>query len=117
VSRHSTGVYYSPPTTPGYSAPEVARQVPDPRSDVFSLGAVLYTMIAGYQWTWNAEAGACVEADSELDKELKDCCSRRSPRSRQALPDDRGISHRDRGLPRTYLARAILVATPEHHLK
>jgi len=72
VSRHSTGVSYSPPTTPGYSAPEVSRQVPDPRSDVFSLGAVLYTMIAGYQWTWQAEAGASVEADSELDTELKD---------------------------------------------
>ena len=46
--------------------------MPDPRSDVFSLGAVLYTMIAGYQWTWQAEAGASVEADSELDTELKD---------------------------------------------
>ena len=39
--RHSAGHFYDPPTTPGYSAPEIARQPPDPRSDVFSLGAVL----------------------------------------------------------------------------
>ena len=72
LGRHSSGVSYNPPTTPGYSAPEVSRQVPDPRADVFSLGAVLYTMIAGYQWTWHAEAGSSVQADSELDTELKD---------------------------------------------
>jgi serine/threonine protein kinase len=70
-ARHSAGVFYDPPTTPGYSAPEVSRQAPDARSDVFSLGAVLYTMLAGHGWTWEAEAAACVEADRELDSEMK----------------------------------------------
>ncbi len=71
LARHSAGVFYSPPTTPGYSAPEVSRQAPDARADVFSLGAVLYTMLAGYRWTWEAEVGTCVEADREIDSELK----------------------------------------------
>ncbi len=71
LTRHSAGVFYNPPTTPGYSAPEVSRQAPDPRSDVFSLGAVLYTMLAGYQWTWEADADTCIEADRQLDRELK----------------------------------------------
>jgi len=70
-TRHSTGVFYNPPTTPGYSAPEVPRQAPDARADLFSLGAVLYTMIAGYEWTWQAEVGRCIEADGELDPELQ----------------------------------------------
>ena len=55
LTRHAKGVFYNPPTTPGYSAPEVPRQPPDGRSDVFSLGAVLYTMLAGYSRTWGAE--------------------------------------------------------------
>jgi serine/threonine protein kinase len=71
VARHSTGVFYNPPTTPGFSAPEVSRQAPDARADVFSLGAVLYTMLASYQWTWEADVGTCVKADTELDSELK----------------------------------------------
>ena len=71
LTRHSAGVFYSPPTTPGYSAPEVSRQAPDARSDLFSLGAVLYTMLAGYQWTWEGEVGASIEADREIDAELK----------------------------------------------
>ncbi len=71
LARHPTGVFYSPPTTPGYSAPEVSRQAPDARSDLFSLGAVLYTMLAGYQWTWDADVGTCLEADREIDPELK----------------------------------------------
>jgi serine/threonine protein kinase len=70
-ARHSTGVFYSPPTTPGYSAPEVSRQAPDARADVFSLGAVLYTMVAGYQWTWDAEVGRAVAGDKEIDPELQ----------------------------------------------
>lgn len=70
-ARHSTGVFYDPPTTPGYSAPEVSRRPPDARSDLFSLGAVLYTMMAGYQWTWDAEVGRCIQADTELDPELQ----------------------------------------------
>jgi serine/threonine protein kinase len=71
LARHSTGVFYNPPTTPGYSAPEVSRQAPDARSDLFSLGAVLYTMLASYQWTWEADVGTCVDADSEIEPELK----------------------------------------------
>ena len=71
-ARHSAGVFYSPPTTPRFSAPEVASQAPDARADVYSLGAVLYTLLAGYEWTWDAEAATCVAADSDLDHELKD---------------------------------------------
>ena len=70
-ARHSKGVFYSPPTTPGYSAPEVSRQAPDARSDLFSLGAVLHTTLAGYRWTDKGEVSARVEADPELDAELK----------------------------------------------
>jgi serine/threonine protein kinase len=50
----------------------VSRQAPDARSDLFSLGAVLYTMLAGYQWTWEAAVGRAVEADREIDPELKE---------------------------------------------
>ena len=71
LARHSKGAWYSPPTTPGYSAPEVSRQAPDARSDLFSLGAVLYTLLAGYQWTLGSEAGASVAADREIDPELR----------------------------------------------
>ena len=70
-SRHSTGASYNPPNTPGYSAPEIPRQAPDGRSDVFSLGAVLYTMLAGYQWTWEADVGTCVSGDRDIDPDLK----------------------------------------------
>ncbi len=70
-SRHSAGLFYDPPTTPGFSAPELAHQPPDARADLFSLGAVLYTMIAGVGWTWESEIGPAVEADRELDTELK----------------------------------------------
>jgi len=70
-ARHSTGVFYDPPTTPGYSAPEVTRRPPDARADLFSLGAVLYTMLAGYRWTWEAAIGMCVAADRDIDQELK----------------------------------------------
>jgi serine/threonine protein kinase len=71
-ARHSKGVFYSPPTTPLYSAPEVSHQTPDARADLFSLGAVLYTLLAGYQWTWEAEVGTCIERDEELDSDLKE---------------------------------------------
>jgi len=70
-SRHSTGASYNPPNTPGYSAPEILRQAPDGRSDVFSLGAVLYTMLAGYQWTWEGDVGTCVSGDRDIDPDLK----------------------------------------------
>jgi serine/threonine protein kinase len=70
-SRHSAGASYNPPNTPGYSAPEIPRQAPDGRSDVFSLGAVFYTMLAGYQWTWEGDVGTCVSGDRDLDPDLK----------------------------------------------
>lgn len=71
-ARQVKGVFYSPPTTPLYSAPEVPDQTPDARADLFSLGAVLYTLLAGHQWTWDAEVGACIERDEELDSDLKE---------------------------------------------
>jgi len=69
--RHSQGALFDPPQTPGYSAPEVSRQAPDARADVFSLGAVLYTMLAGYQWTWEETVWKCVAADKDVEPELK----------------------------------------------
>lgn len=71
VARHSNGVVYNPPTTPGFCAPEVHEKAPDGRADVFSLGAVLYTMIAGYGWTWHSELPASIEADAEIDADLR----------------------------------------------
>ncbi len=71
-ARHSTGDFYNPPTTLGYCAPELARQAPDARSDLFSLGAVLYTALASYQWTWDAEVSASVRGDREIDADLKE---------------------------------------------
>jgi serine/threonine protein kinase len=72
VARHSRGTFYNPPTTSGYSAPELSRQAPDARSDLFSLGAVLYTMLAGSEWVWATEVGRCVDADPEVAPELKE---------------------------------------------
>jgi serine/threonine protein kinase len=72
VARHSKGVFYNPPTTSGYSAPELSRQVPDARSDLFSVAVVLYTMLAGYAWTWATDVGRCVDADPEVAPELKE---------------------------------------------
>lgn len=70
-ARHARGVFYDPPTTPHFSAPEVSTQPPDGRADVFSLGAVLYTMLRGYGWTWSDAADVSVEADATLEPELK----------------------------------------------
>ena len=72
VARHSSGVFYNPPTTTSFSAPELPLHAPDARSDLFSLGAVLYTMLAGYEWTWAADVGRSVRADSEVVPELKE---------------------------------------------
>jgi serine/threonine protein kinase len=71
VARHSKGVFYNPPTTSGYSAPELSRRAPDARSDLFSLGAVLYTMHAGYDWAWANDLGRCIDADPDIAPELK----------------------------------------------
>ena len=70
VTRHEHGVFYNPPTTTGFSAPEVPEHAPDARADVYSLGAVLYTMIAGYEWTWRGDLSARIDADEELDADL-----------------------------------------------
>jgi serine/threonine protein kinase len=71
LTRHAAGVFYSPPTTPGYSAPEVSRQPPDGRADIYSLSAVLYTMLAGYSRTWGVEIATSVGGDPDLDSDLK----------------------------------------------
>jgi serine/threonine protein kinase len=72
VARHSlAGTFYNPPTTAGFCAPELRHRAPDRRADVFSLGAVLYTLIAGYGWTWAGELAAQIAADAELDQEIK----------------------------------------------
>jgi serine/threonine protein kinase len=70
AARHASGVFYNPPTTTGYSAPEVSQQPPNARADVFSLGAVLYTMLAGYHWA-SGEPRARIEHDAHLDPELR----------------------------------------------
>jgi serine/threonine protein kinase len=72
LARHGAGAAYNPPTTPRFSAPEIHDRAPDGRADVFSLGAVLYTAIAGYGWTLDAEAFTRVEADGEIDDALKE---------------------------------------------
>jgi serine/threonine protein kinase len=71
VARHSRGEAYNPPTTFGYSAPELSRQAPDARSDQFSLGAVLYTMLAGYEWTWVTDISQSIDTDAGIERELK----------------------------------------------
>lgn len=70
--RHSAGAFYNPPTTAGYSAPEVARQTPDARADIFSLGAVLYTLLAGYRWAAGIDVTRRVADDDHLDADLAD---------------------------------------------
>ncbi len=72
VARHARGVSYNPPTTTGYSAPELSRRAPDARSDVFSWGAVLYTMLAGYEWTLAGDVRGAVDADSAIAPGLRE---------------------------------------------
>jgi serine/threonine protein kinase len=71
VTRHAHGVFYSPPTSTGFSAPELSRQAPDARADVFSLGAVLYTTLAGFDWTWVADVRRSIDTNAEVDPEMK----------------------------------------------
>jgi len=84
TARHTSGVFYSPPTTTGYSAPEVSDRPPDARADVFSLGAVLYTMLAGYHWA-SGEPRARIEQDNHLDPELREILRK----AVASAPDDR----------------------------
>ncbi len=72
LARHSAGVFYDPPTTAGYCAPEISSRAPDARSDLFSLGAVLYTMLASYHWTWASHVGTSLIANRDLDPEIKE---------------------------------------------
>lgn len=69
--RHASGGSYNPPTTAGYSAPEVAKAPPDARADVFSLAAVLYSLLAGHRWWPRTDTRARIEADTALDADLK----------------------------------------------
>jgi serine/threonine protein kinase len=69
--RHTAGTVYSPPITPGFSAPEVSRQAPDASADVFSLGAVLHTLLAGSRWMDGSNVAARVADDDALDGDLK----------------------------------------------
>ena len=97
-ARHSSGVFYNPPTTTGYSAPEVSQQPPTARADVFSLGAVLYTMLAGYHWAASGEPHARIEADRNLDAELKKILLRAvasSPDERQGSAAEFGTALAD----------------------
>jgi serine/threonine protein kinase len=70
--RHAAGVFYNPPTTPGYTAPEVSHGPPDARSDVFSLGAVLYTLLAANLWIAEDRLADAIEAEAALDAELRE---------------------------------------------
>jgi len=70
-ARHSTGIFYNPPTTPGYTAPEVAHQAPDARADLYSLGAVLYTMLAGYEWTLAGDVREAIASNATVDSDLR----------------------------------------------
>lgn len=71
LARHANGVFYNPPMTSGFSAPELGDRPPDARADVFSLGAVLYTMIAGYDWTLDGTLSRRIGADSVIDADLR----------------------------------------------
>jgi serine/threonine protein kinase len=78
VARHGAGAFYSPPTTEGFVAPEVADRAPDARSDVYSLGAVLYTLLAGYEWTWGSDVVTALPGGPKLDPPLEAAIRRAS---------------------------------------
>jgi serine/threonine protein kinase len=65
------GDTYNPPTTAGYSAPEVTREPPDVRADVYSLGAVLYTLLGGHHPWPGTDVRGRLTTDTSLDADLK----------------------------------------------
>ena len=75
-ARHAAGEFYNPPTTPGFTAPEVAHQPPDARSDLFALGAVLHALLAADLWVPGDELPSRIAADETIDPELRDALLR-----------------------------------------
>jgi serine/threonine protein kinase len=95
VARHSAGNFYNPPTTAGFCAPELRDRAPDGRADVFSLGAVLYTLIAGYGWTWEGQLSTSIAADAEIDADIKSVLLRAlapEPHARYQSVDDMRVA-------------------------
>ena len=51
---------------------------------------MLYTLLAGYDWTWRGEVGASIKDDADLDEELKELLLRATastPEERYASAD------------------------------
>lgn len=105
AARHAAAMFYGPPTTGGFSAPEVGQQAPDGRADVFSLAAVLYTMLAGYHWSRGGDPRRRIEADANLDRDLREILLRAAAER----PEDR---YRSIGAFRTALAAYLEAIWP-----
>jgi WD40 repeat protein/serine/threonine protein kinase len=63
--------------SPGYMAPEQARgdiEAIGPRSDVFALGGILFTMLAGRAPTPDEEPATALAAFPRIDQRLRELC-------------------------------------------